>query len=114
LPGTPTSFGEPRITDDETLEPFDVHNVQRGDVVAIGIHTGNARVRDRYAREGPSSKVIFGGIQATLYPTAAETLGGAHAVVKGDGDVAWQLVPDDATHAGAQILDACVPSAAQR
>src|SRR5256885_11427909 len=33
--------------------------------------------------------VIFGGIHATLYPQEALDLGGAHAVVKGDGDVAW-------------------------
>jgi hypothetical protein len=30
--------------------------------------------------------VVFGGIHATLYPTEAHELGGAHAVVKGDGD----------------------------
>src|SRR5207245_1596790 len=33
--------------------------------------------------------VIFGGIHATLYPQEAIELGGAHAVVKGDGDIAW-------------------------
>jgi hypothetical protein len=38
---TPTSYGRPRITD-ETLEPFDIHSLQPGDVVGIGIHTGNA------------------------------------------------------------------------
>ena len=29
---------------------------------------------------------MFGGIHATLYPDEAHELGGAHAVVKGDGD----------------------------
>ena len=38
---TPASHGDPRITD-ETLEPFDLATVQPGDVVGIGIHTGNA------------------------------------------------------------------------
>jgi len=33
--------------------------------------------------------VIYGGIHATLYPDEAMELGGAHAVVKGDGDVIW-------------------------
>jgi radical SAM superfamily enzyme YgiQ (UPF0313 family) len=33
--------------------------------------------------------VIYGGIHATLYPEEARELGGAHAVVKGDGDVIW-------------------------
>ena len=94
---TPTSYGRPRITD-ETLEPFDIHSVQPGDVVGIGIHTGNA-LRGyeigRLARDRGAT-VIFGGIHATLYPAEAQTLGGAHAVVKGDGDVAWPLVLNDA------------------
>ena len=38
---TPASYGSPLITD-ETLEPFDVGTVQPGDVVGVGIHTGNA------------------------------------------------------------------------
>jgi hypothetical protein len=38
---TPAMYGRPRITD-ETLEPFDLDWVQAGDVVGIGIHTGNA------------------------------------------------------------------------
>ena len=40
--------------------------------------------------------MIFGGIHATLYPDEALDLGGAHAVVRGDGDVAWPLVLADA------------------
>ena len=47
---------------------------------------------------GPEAVVIFGGIHATLYPDEALSLGGAHAVVKGDGDVIWPLVLCDATH----------------
>ena len=94
---TPPSHGQPRITD-ETLEPFDMQSVQAGDVVGIGIHTGNALrgyelgtlARDRGAA------VVFGGIHATLYPNEAHELGGAHAVVKGDGDVVWPLVLEDA------------------
>ena len=38
---TPPAFGTPSIVD-ETLEPFDPDAVQAGDVVGIGIHTGNA------------------------------------------------------------------------
>jgi hypothetical protein len=38
---TPISYGRLRITD-ETLELFDTHSVQPGDVIGIGIHTGNA------------------------------------------------------------------------
>jgi hypothetical protein len=64
---------------DETLEPFDFSVVSPGDVVGIGIHTGNAlrgyevgrAVRERGAH------VVFGGIHATLYPDEAHELGGA-------------------------------------
>ena len=94
---TPASHGQPRITD-ETLEVFDFDTIQPGDVVGIGIHTGNA-LRGyeigRLARERGAT-VVFGGIHATLYPEEAHELGGAHAVVKGDGDVAWPRVLDDA------------------
>ena len=40
--------------------------------------------------------MIYGGIHATLYPEEAHSLGGAHAVVKGDGDVIWPRVLEDA------------------
>src|SRR2546425_10927280 len=39
--------------------------------------------------------VIFGGIHTSLYPQEAFQLGGAHAVVKGDGDVVWARVLAD-------------------
>jgi hypothetical protein len=90
---TPASYGVPRITD-ETLEPLDVSSVQPGDIVGIGIHTGNA-LRGyevgTLARERGAT-VVFGGIHATLYPEEAHRLGAAHAVVKGDGDVVWPMV----------------------
>ena len=33
--------------------------------------------------------VVYGGIHATLFPEEALERGEAHAVVKGDGDIAW-------------------------
>ena len=36
--------------------------------------------------------MVFGGIHATLFPNEPLELGGAHAVVKGDGDVIWASV----------------------
>ena len=39
--------------------------------------------------------MVFGGIHATLYPDEAQKLGGAHAVVKGDGDIVWATVLED-------------------
>ncbi|MBS1849543.1 MAG: B12-binding domain-containing radical SAM protein [Acidobacteria bacterium] len=97
---TPRQFGDPTLVD-ETLFPVDPQSVQEGDAVGIGIHTANAlrgyelgkvlRARGAY--------VIFGGIHATLYPQEALDLGGAHAVVKGDGDRVWANVISDC-HAG--------------
>jgi hypothetical protein len=93
---TPRRWGDP-IVADETLDPFDPIQLAPGDVVGIGIHTGNAlrgyevgklaRARGAY--------VVFGGIHSTLYPEEAHALGGAHAVVRGDGDVVWASVLDD-------------------
>ncbi len=87
---TPASFGDPLLVD-ETLSPVDPDRIQRGDVVGIGIHTGNAL---RGYEIGKMSRergayVVFGGIHATLYPEEAHGLGGAHAVVRGDGDIVW-------------------------
>jgi radical SAM superfamily enzyme YgiQ (UPF0313 family) len=101
---TPRIFGDPVITD-ETLEVLDPATIKQGDIVGIGIHTGNA-LRGyevgRIARER-GAWVVFGGIHATLYPEEPHSLGGAHAVVKGDGDVAWGLAVNDCA-AGAPKL----------
>ena len=48
----------------------------------------------RLVRERGAS-VVFGGIHATLYPDEAHELGGAHAVVRGDGDLVWGRVIAD-------------------
>ncbi len=93
---TPPQWGDPVICD-ETLDPFEADRVSPGDVVGIGIHTGNA-LRGyevgRAARERGAT-VVFGGIHATLYPNEPHSLGGAHAVVRGDGDVMWGAVIGD-------------------
>ncbi|HXN23111.1 MAG TPA: radical SAM protein [Candidatus Dormibacteraeota bacterium] len=93
---TPRSFGNP-ILCDETLAPIDSLQFQTGDVVGIGIHSGNA-LRGyeigRMARER-GAHVVFGGIHTSLYPEEAFQLGGAHAVVKGDGDFIWGRVLAD-------------------
>ena len=87
---TPSEYGDPHITD-ETLEQFDPTTVATGDIVGIGIHTGNALRGYEVGRvaRARGATVIYGGIHATLYPDEARDLGGAHGVVKGDGDVAW-------------------------
>src|SRR5437588_2311573 len=87
---TPEPFGDPVICD-ETLEHLDPRSIAPGDVVGIGIHTGNALRGYRLGRQvrERGATVIFGGIHSTLYPEEALNKGGAHAVVKGDGDRAW-------------------------
>jgi radical SAM superfamily enzyme YgiQ (UPF0313 family) len=102
---TPSSYGTPNIAD-ETLEAFDLTSIKAGDIVGIGIHTGNALRGyeigvDARAR---GATVIYGGIHATLYPEEARELGGAHAVVKGDGDVMWPVVLEDVTRGSVQPL----------
>src|SRR5215472_9937502 len=93
---TGTTWGDPRIVD-ETLEPLDLDSIAAGDVIGIGIHTGNA-LRGyeigRAARER-GAWVVFGGIHATLFPDEAATHGAAHAVVRGDGDLIWPRVVAD-------------------
>ena len=94
---TPAAYGPPNIVD-ETLEPLDLETIKGGDLVGIGIHTGNALrgYEIGTAARGRGATVVFGGIHATLYPDEAHELGGAHAVVRGDGDVVWPLVVADA------------------
>ena len=94
---TPGRFGTPLITD-ETLEALDPDRVKAGDIAGIGIHTGNALRGYELGKElrAKGAIVIFGGIHATLYPQEAHELGGAHAVVRGDGDAIWPIVLDHA------------------
>jgi radical SAM superfamily enzyme YgiQ (UPF0313 family) len=93
---TPAEYGDP-ILADETLAPLDVAAISAGDVVGVGIHSGNAlrgyEVGTAARRAG--ARVVFGGIHATLYPEEAHERGGAHAVVKGDGEVVWAEVLAD-------------------
>ena len=102
---TPERYGTPLLVD-ETLEPMDEESIQAGDVVGIGVHTGNvlrgyqigqtARARGAF--------VVFGGIHATLYPDEVSERGGAHAVVTGDGDLIWSQVLADCEAGAPQPL----------
>ena len=102
---TPAAFGTPMLTD-ETLDPLDAAAIQPGDIVGIGIHSGNAlrgyEVGAMARRAG--AWVIFGGIHATLYPDEARELGGAHAVVRGDGERAWPATLADCVRGALQPL----------
>ena len=93
---TPRSLGDPLLVD-ETIEQLDPDTIMPGDVVGIGIHTGNA-LRGyevgRIARQR-GAWVVYGGIHATLYPEESFDRGSAHSVVKGDGDVVWKQAVQD-------------------
>jgi radical SAM superfamily enzyme YgiQ (UPF0313 family) len=102
---TPKCFGDPLLTD-ETLEALKPDRIATGDVVGISVHTANA-LRGyeigRIARER-GAYVVFGGIHATLYPHEARELGGAHAVVDGDGDAVWPTVLEDCEHGSLKTI----------
>jgi radical SAM superfamily enzyme YgiQ (UPF0313 family) len=102
---TGREWGDPRLVD-ETLGHLDVETVAPGDVVGISIHTGNARRGYELGRQlrERGAWVIFGGIHATLFPDEVHEHGGAHAVVKGDGDVIWKQVVRDCIAGKAQRL----------
>ena len=93
---TPAKYGSPVLVD-ETLDAFDTSAIAAGDIVGIGIHTGNALrgYEIGTAARAAGAYVVFGGIHATLYPDEARELGGAHAVVTGDGEQAWPIAVRD-------------------
>ena len=93
---TPARYGVPIIVD-ETLAGMDPAKIEPGDVVGIGIHTANAlrgMEVGRLARKR-GAWVIYGGVHASLHPEEAHELGGAHGIVKGDGDQVWKRVLAD-------------------
>src|SRR5262245_52471051 len=59
---TGRAWGNPLIAD-ETLDPFDFSTIAPGDVVGIGIHTGNARRGCEIGRlaRAKGAWVVFGG-----------------------------------------------------
>jgi radical SAM superfamily enzyme YgiQ (UPF0313 family) len=93
---TPASVGVPRLID-ETLETFDPSVIAAGDIVGLGIHTGNALrgYEIGAAARAAGAYVVYGGIHASLFPDEARTLGRAHAVVTGDGEGVWPVVIRD-------------------
>src|SRR4051812_50207823 len=71
---TGTEWGDPHIVD-ETLEPLDPTIISKGDVVGIGIHTGNARrgyEKGRLARERGAWGVYGGGPRPRVFSQGAQ------------------------------------------
>ena len=94
---TPSGLvGDPVIVD-ETIERFDPSIVKPGDIVGIGITSGNCVPGYRVLREAKSrgATVVMGGIHPTIFPEEPLEMG-ADAVVTGGGDVIWSQVVRDA------------------
>src|ERR1700688_508116 len=87
---TPQCAGDPILVD-ESLEQIVPETIQPGDIVGISVHTGNALRGYEVGKIARSrgAWVIYGGIHATLFPEEVFERGEAHAVVKGEGDIAW-------------------------
>src|SRR5438067_5644600 len=100
---TPEDFGD-AILWDETLESVDVESIAAGDIVGIGIHTGNALrgyAMGRLVKER-GAFVVFGGIHTTLYPEETFERGAADCAIRGDGDIAWGQALRDHMRGAAQ------------
>jgi len=94
---TPTNLiGDPILVN-ESIERFDPKMVEAGDIVGVGIASGNCVAGYRVLREAKSrgASVIVGGIHTTIFPDEPLEMG-ADAVVTGNGDLIWRQVVQDA------------------
>ncbi len=101
---TPQEFGDPIIVD-ETIKKFDPRIVQTGDIVGIGITTGNCIPGYKALRLAKSrgATVIVGGVHATICPEEPIKMG-ADAVITGSGDLAWGTALNDKLRGNLQKL----------
>jgi radical SAM superfamily enzyme YgiQ (UPF0313 family) len=88
--------GDPVLVD-ESIERFDPDILSPGDIVGIGISSGNCLPGYRVLREAKlkGATVIMGGIHTTIFPEEPLRMG-ADAVVTGGGEVVWGGVIKDA------------------
>ena len=88
--------GDPILVD-EAIQEFDPSMVRRGDIVGIGVSTGNCLAGYKILRKAKSrgATVIMGGIHPTIFPDEPLEMG-ADAVVTGNGDIVWKQVIKDA------------------
>ncbi len=94
---TPADLAGDPVVVDEVIEPFDPAGVNAGDIVGVGISTGNCLAGYRVVREAKArgARVIVGGVHATIFPEEPLEMG-ADAVVAGNGDLVWPQVIKDA------------------
>ena len=88
--------GDPVLVD-ESIEKFNPDTVGPGDIVGIGISSGNCIPGYRALRAAKSkgATVIVGGIHATIFPEEPLRMG-AGAVVTGSGEAVWGKAVKDA------------------
>ena len=89
-------LGEPVLVD-ETIARLDPDLIQPGDIVGIGINTGNclSGYRTLATAKRRGATVIMGGVHPTIFPEEPIEMG-ADAVITGNGDVIWPKVIQDA------------------
>ena len=94
---TPVEFAGDPIIIDEPVTRFDASKVGPGDIVGVGIHTGNCRPGYRVVRAAKEAgaTVIVGGVHPTIFPDEPLEMG-ADAVVKGNADLIWKDILEDA------------------
>jgi radical SAM superfamily enzyme YgiQ (UPF0313 family) len=94
---TPVDLVGDPVLIDEAIERFDPDILSPGDIVGIGISSGNCIPGYRVLRESKlkGATVIMGGIHATIFPEEPLRMG-ADAVVTGGGEVIWSKVIRDA------------------
>src|SRR5258708_40085214 len=90
---TAKSFGDPEICD-ETLEHLNPERVQRGDVVGIDIHTGNALRGNAVGRAARHrvAWVVCGGRDSALGRLGAGAGGAVHALLPRAVGCRWRRV----------------------
>src|SRR5438105_9143651 len=93
---TPVDLVGDPILVDESIERFDPDILNPGDIVGIGISSGNCIPGYRVLRAAKlkGATVIMGGIHATIFPDEPLRMG-ADAVVTGSGEVVWRRVVTD-------------------
>ena len=94
---TPVSLVGDPILVDETIVEFDSKALAPGDIVGIGISSGNCLAGYRVVHDAKArgATVIVGGIHATIFPEEPLEMG-ADAVVTGNGDLVWGRAVEDA------------------
>jgi radical SAM superfamily enzyme YgiQ (UPF0313 family) len=94
---TPIEFAGDPVIIDEPIKAFDAEKVGPGDIVGVGIHTANCRPGYRVvqAAKKRGATVIVGGVHGTIFPEEPLEMG-ADAVVKGNADLIWKDILEDA------------------